>query len=142
MRSIRSFSRARRSESQRGYALIAAIVLAVLYLSLVELMMIDSSRELAEARRFRARIIANTLAENGAELAAVEIANPERVSSSARASDSQGEFSGHMNKDGGGNFDIEAEGKAAGLIASEAKVLVRGRVLNGQVKIQYTIHTP
>ena len=56
LRSIRSSSRARTSE--RGFALIAAIALSVLYFALMELMLIDSSRELAEARRFRARIVA------------------------------------------------------------------------------------
>ena len=36
-------------------------------------MLFDAARQLAEARRFRARIVALTLAENGAELAAANI---------------------------------------------------------------------
>ena len=86
MRSIRSSSRARTSE--RGFALIAALTLAVLYFALMELILIDSSRSLAEAQRFRARIMAATLAEDAAELAAlnmraktssrVEISEPDR----------------------------------------------------------------
>ncbi len=146
LRSIRSCSRAQRS-SESGYALIAAIVLAVLFFSLVELLMIDSSRELAEARRFRSRIIAQNIAENGAELAAVEIAKPERASSSVRAEDFQGEISGHMRKNAAGEFDIEARGKTNGLVPIESKVQVRGRVVEVgpgvyDVRIQYTIHTP
>jgi hypothetical protein len=66
--SIKSCNRARTSE--RGIALAIALIVAVLYFGLIELMLYDASRELAEARRFRARIIAVTLAENGAELAA------------------------------------------------------------------------
>lgn len=150
MRSIRSCSRAPRS-SERGYALIAALVLAVLYFALVELLMIESSRELAEARRFRSRIIAQNLAENGAELAAVQMALPERASSSVRAEDWQGEISGHMQKSGSGPsewpFKIEATGKTKGLVPIETKVVVIGRVvLDGvgapDVRIQYTMHVP
>ncbi|HET7435605.1 MAG TPA: hypothetical protein VFN10_12930, partial [Thermoanaerobaculia bacterium] len=69
----RSCSRARTTE--RGFALIAAIVLAVLYFGLIELLLLDSARELREAQRFRARIVALTNAENGAERAAADIAN-------------------------------------------------------------------
>jgi Tfp pilus assembly protein PilX len=154
LRSIRSFSRARRS-SESGYALIAAIVLAVLYFALVELLLLDSSRELAEARRFRARVIAQTLAENGAELAAVEMGKPERTQSSVRAEDWQGEMSGHMTKTSCAPpacetpewpFEIEAVGKTRGLVPIATKVMVKGRVVEtaGQyeVRIQYTTHTP
>ncbi|HEX2835669.1 MAG TPA: hypothetical protein VHW00_21830 [Thermoanaerobaculia bacterium] len=151
MRSIRSCSRARSSEA--GYALIAAIVLAVLYFGLVELLMLDSARELAEARRFRARVIAQTLAENGAELAAVEMADPNRSGFSARAEDWQGEMSGHMSKSRCSEcptpewpFTIEARGKTKGLMPIETKVALRGRIVQlgdvYEVRIQSTLHTP
>lgn len=146
MRSTRSCSRARRND-ERGYALILALVLAVLYFALVELLMIDASRELAEARRFRARVIAQTLAENGAELAALQIARPERTGASVHAEDWQGEITGRMRKDPGGQFTIEATGKSKGLVTIETKVAVFGRVVETapgayDVRIQYTIHTP
>lgn len=144
--STRSSSRARRS-SESGYALIAAIVLAVLYFGLVQLLMIDSARELAEARRFRARVIAQTLAENAAELVAANITKPTQSSATARATDWQGAIEGTMRKAPSGDFDIEASGKSAGLIAIETKVTVRGRVVEvspgrSEVRIQYTIHRP
>ena len=66
MRSTRSSFRGRTAE--RGYVLIAAIALAVLYFALMELLLIDSSRALREAQRFRAKVIAATLAESAAEL--------------------------------------------------------------------------
>src|SRR5215213_2449819 len=71
LRSIRSSSRARTSE--RGFALIAALTLALLYFALMELILIDSSRSLAEAQRFRARIMAAAVAEDAAELAALNM---------------------------------------------------------------------
>src|SRR5204863_3948307 len=71
LRSIRSSFRGRTTE--RGYVLISAIVLAILYFALMELMLIDSSRAVREAQRFRARIVATTLAESAAELAALQL---------------------------------------------------------------------
>ncbi len=137
MRSIRSCSRAPKS-SERGYALIAALVLAILYFAMVELLLLDASRELAEARRFRARIVAETLAENGAELAALNIVTTKM--SEVNAEDWQGTLIGRMvNADG--TFDIQAEGKSSGLAESKAKVIVRGRVVGGDVRVQYTVHT-
>ena len=138
MRSTRSCSRARRS-SERGYALIAALVLAVLYFAMVELLLIDSARELEEARRFRARIVAETLAENGAELAALNIVTAEKTES--KAEDWQGEIIGRMAKNTAGGFDIEAEGRTSGVTESKVRVLVRGRVVGNDVRIQYTVHT-
>ena len=56
LRSIRSSSRDRTSE--RGFVLAAAIILAVLYLGLIELLLLDGTRALQEAQRFRSRIVA------------------------------------------------------------------------------------
>ncbi|HVE72640.1 MAG TPA: hypothetical protein VNI54_14850 [Thermoanaerobaculia bacterium] len=138
MPSTPSFSRARRS-SERGYALIAALVLAILYFAMVELLLLDSARELAEARRFRARIMAETLAENGAELAALSIVTADK--SESRAEDWQGAILGRMAKNPDGSFDIDAEGRTTGLAESKVRVLVRGRVVGNDVRIQYTVHT-
>ena len=139
MRSTRSSSRARRS-SERGYALISALVLAILYFAMVELLLIDSARELEAARRFRARIVAETLAENGVELAAVRIVLNER--SEGTVEDWQGKVTARMAKNvSSGQFDIVSEAKTAGVTESKAKVLVRGRGVGGDVKIQYTVHT-
>lgn len=135
-----SSSRAPRS-SQRGYALISALVLAILYFALVELLLIDSARELAEARRFRARIVAETLAENGAELAALHIVTREQPFHPV-AEDWQGTISGTMTKNPlSGQFDIVGTGRTGGLTESRARVLVRGRVVGTSVRVQYTIHT-
>lgn len=139
MRSIRFFNRARTS-SQRGFALIAAIVLAILYFALVELLLIDSSRELREARRFRARIVAATLAENGAELAALGMIGS--TYTPANAEDWQGTMTGEMNRSEGG-FEIVGRAETKGLERSTATVHVFGRIVNGdEIRIQYTMHTP
>lgn len=114
-------------------------MLAVLYFGLIELLLLDSARELAEARRFRARIIAETLAENGAELAALQIVTTEK--SEGTAEDWQGAFTGRMARKPSGEFDIVGEGKSGGLTESKAKVVVRGRVVGSSVRINWTMHT-
>jgi len=113
-------------------------VLAVLYFGLIELLMIDSSRELAEARRFRARLVAETLAESAAELAAKEIVT--KTAANVTAEDWQGTMRGRMLKNSGGTFDIEAEGVTTGLTISKSRVIVRGRIVGTDVRIQYTQH--
>ncbi len=138
MQSTQSCSRERRS-SERGIALVLALVLAVLYFGLIELLLLDSARELGEARRFRARIIAETLAENGAELAALQIVS--RNTASVTAEDWQGMISGKLKKNAAGNFDIEGTGITTGITESKARVVVRGRTVGSGVRIQYTIHT-
>lgn len=138
LRSTRSCSRARRSD-QRGYALISALVLAILYFGLIELLLLDSARELAEARRFRARIIAETLAENGAELAALQIVTTEK--SEGTAEDWQGTLTGRMTKNPSGEFIIEGEGKSGGITESKAKVSLKGRVVGTSVRINWSTHT-
>lgn len=138
--STRFFSRARRSESERGYALISALVLAVLYFALMALLLLDSQRELAEARRFRARMVAETLAENGAELAALQIVT--RSSADVTEDSAQGSLHGTMTKNPiDGSFTLTGEGTSGGITESKARVIVKGRVIDGNnVRIQYTQH--
>lgn len=68
MRSTRSISRERTSE--RGFVLALALIVSALYFGLMALMLMDGSRALIEAQRFRARVTANVCAENAIELAA------------------------------------------------------------------------
>ncbi len=134
--SIRSCSRAHTNE--RGIALAMALIIAVLYFGLIELMLYDASRELAEARRFRARIIALTLAENGAELAAQNLVttpqNPTPIT------DWQGTMSGDVSKSGE-DFKINGTGDAIGIVEAHATVYVQGRVDAQGIHIDYTLHS-
>lgn len=148
MRSIRFINRARRTDgrSERGFALAIAIVLAVLYFGLIELLLIDSSRDLAEARRFRARVIAWTLAENAAERAAHSIAvmTPATLPP-MRAENEQGTMRSSVIR-APQNFYLVGEGETKGVIRTKAKVTVIGRVdstkVPPQVYIDYTMHVP
>jgi hypothetical protein len=138
LRSIRSSSRAR-TNSQRGFALIAAVVLAILYVALIELLLLDSARELGEARRFRAKVVAATLAENGAELAAASMLTQEQTT--ANETDAQGTMFGRMTKTGS-KFEIHGEGSTTGLVRTSARVQLTGRIEGNKVMIDYAVHAP
>lgn len=139
MRSNRSSSRGRTTE--RGFALIWAIGVALLFFMLVSLVLIDSARELSEARRFRARIIANVLAENAAELAAERMLA--RPMSTVNAEDWQGTMRGGMTRDPGtGEFAIWGSGEARGTVPAKAEVKVTGSIAGNRVQIHFTVHQP
>jgi hypothetical protein len=126
--------------SERGFALILALVLAILYFGFIELLMLDASRELAEARRFRSRIIGLTLAENGAELAARNMAKVPVMTDSA--TDDQGIMSGKVTVDPStGDFNLVGEGQSFGRESTKASVHLEGRIIGGQVTIFFSRHT-
>src|SRR5438067_8881002 len=126
---MRSSYRAR-TTNERGYVLISAIVLAVLYFALMELMLIDSSRALREAQRFRARIVATTLSESAAELAAAQLVT--QPSASVNASDDQGTMTATM-QHSGNTFTIDANAESVGVPPQKATVKVQGRIQGTKV---------
>lgn len=134
--------------TERGYALITAIVLAVLYFGLMQLMLIESSRELAEARRFRARIVALTLAENAIELAAAGMikgqgAPVELTDEQGTAEQTVRKINGSRNSNGqllDGTFELEGKGETSGAVRQSATAWLQGRIVNGQIIIDYARH--
>jgi hypothetical protein len=140
MRSIRSSSRDRTGE--RGIILIAALTLAILYFALMELLLLDSSRALAEARNFRGRVVALTLCENAAELAAQGMASS--LAANERYVNDEGTMSGVLRRviinDTVSTFELIGDGVTRGLTTHKARVTLRGRIENGIVKIEYADH--
>jgi Tfp pilus assembly protein PilX len=136
LRSIRSFSRARTTE--RGFALVAALGLAILYFGLMELILIDSSRALVEAQRFRARVVAASLAEDAAELAATRMREHDTATMELNGDDRQ--LRGKLTRNGD-NFEIIGEATAIGAMKQSATVRVQGRMgEDGIVHLDYTMH--
>ena len=132
------FSYRGRTTNERGYVLISAIALAILYFGLMQLMLIDSSRALTEAQRFRARVVASALAENAAELAAANMVT--QPGSTTTAQDDQGKMIGAITVNGN-NFEIDAEGDAAGVVPVKATVRVQGRIIGNHIAVDYTFHS-
>jgi Tfp pilus assembly protein PilX len=141
LRSISTISRARTS-SQRGIVLIIALVLAVLYFGLMQLLLIDSWRALNEAQRFRARIVAGTLAESGAELAAEQIFTRLHTTVPPTA-DFQGTTSGTMTivNSQTGQFEITAQGTSIGTMTQGATVFIKGTINGTNIAIDSCEHT-
>ena len=138
---IRSSSRARTTE--RGFVLIAALVLAVLYFGLMELLLIESARDLHEAQRFRARIVAAALAENAAELAMQNVVSaiPMRVSEENDLGRMTAEVRIASVVAGKRSFTIFADATTKGIVAQQAWVRVFGEIEGGRIRIFYTHHS-
>lgn len=137
MRSMRSSSRDRTPE--RGYVLVAAITIAILYFALMELMLIDSTRALREAQRFRSKVVAATLAESAAELSAASMVT-RNAGDSINADDEQGSMKATCNVNGQA-FVINAEATTSGVSPVKSSVRVQGRIVGKRVMIDYTFHS-
>jgi len=125
-------------KNQRGFVLLTALTLSILYFALMELLLIDSSRALGVAQPFRAHVVAAALAENAAELAAFQIVTRSRAY--VNAQDFQGTMHGVLQRNSN-SFLIQGEGDATGVMKQHAKVLVEGRLgEDGSVKIDFTVH--
>lgn len=126
--------------SDRGFVLAAALVIAVLYFALMELLLMDSTRALQEAQQYRARVVAATLAESGAELSAAQIVT--QFSANVNAQDSQGAMTGTMTHSASGAFEITGDGQATGVPSAHAHVELKGLIVGNHVQIDYATHVP
>jgi len=127
--------------------LVAAIALAILYFGLMELMLIESQRALREAQRFRAKIVATTLAENAAELAAEHLC--QNWVATIDYTNGDGKMDGKMERapaPEGANpprspFSITVTGTSSGVPASSETLKLDGNVVGGnQIEITYANH--
>ena len=134
-----SSSRRASTERERGFALISALVIAFLYFGLMQLLLVDASRSLHEAQRFRARIVAKTLAENGAELAAINMVN--QKSGAGSVNDAQGYAGGTYTTDGTNTFTIKGDGLTTGVVKQRATVTLQGTVSGTIIHIEQSRHS-
>jgi hypothetical protein len=149
LRSTSLWSRARTRE--RGYVLVAAITIAILYFALMELMLIDSSRALREAQRFRSKVVAATLAESAAELSTASMVT-RNAGDTINADDEQGSMKATCVVNGSSEglspsvpkqlqFNIDAEATTSGVSPVKSSVRVQGRIIEQRVMIDYTFHS-
>ncbi|HEY2830380.1 MAG TPA: hypothetical protein VGJ88_09705 [Thermoanaerobaculia bacterium] len=119
--------------------LITAIIVAVLYFMLIELLLIDGTRALQEAQRFRSRIVALTLAESGAELAAAQMIT--NTNTKVDVDTVEGTISGEYLRSGD-SFELTGNATTKGAAIQKAKVTIQGRIVDGtRVVIDYTTHS-
>ena len=128
-----------RAKRQRGFVLVTALTLSILYFALMELMLIDTTRALGEAQRFRAHVVAQTLAESAAELAAFQIIT--KSVANVNATDFQGTMHGELQRNSNA-FVLKGHGISIGSMSQESNVRVEGRIddTNNSLKIDFTVH--
>lgn len=119
--------------------LIAAIALSILYFALMELMLIDSSRALREAQRFRSKVVAATLAESAAELSTASMIT-RGAGDDINAEDEQGKMTATCNL-ANNAFIINAEATTSGVNPLTSRVRVQGRIQGNRVIVDYTYHS-
>lgn len=118
--------------------LFAALVIAVLYLALIELLWMEGSRALSEAQRFRARVVATAMAESSAELAAENMLV--KLSAKVAATDGHGSMEGTLVRNGEA-FEITGSARTSGVVQEDATVRLQGRIVGTRVALDYSNHT-
>jgi Tfp pilus assembly protein PilV len=119
---------------------VSALVLAVLYFGLMELLWFDASERLRAAQRFRSRIQAQILAENAAELAAANMIIA--MSSKGEATLPEGTMNGIYTRSADGTFSIEGRAETSGVWTTRAEVFINGRIDGTEIIIERTLHRP
>lgn len=119
-----------RDPSEGGFALVAALLLALIYLGLILVVLAESSLANLEASRFRARTVAGIYAENGIELGWLGAAGPGSIELE------HGESSGTIEWLPGNRFRLEGRGSYRGSQRQLRVVTVSGRVLEEGVVVE------
>jgi Tfp pilus assembly protein PilX len=127
------------TESQRGFILISVLILAILYFALMELMLMQTAESFRQAERFRSRIVAQVLAENGAELAGQQMVN--QFYSLKTYEDNQGKIRGEYKQSPGGQFELTGTGQTSGLASTQASVHIQGQVVGTSIHVDFTTHS-
>ncbi len=131
-----------RSESERGYVLLSVLAIAVLYYALIALLLWESSVRYRAAQRFRSRVVAQTLAENAAELAARNITSSSSATVGEEIDDGAMDATLAVQQTSEATtFRIDARGTSQGVQPVTATVTVWGRLEAGQVLIDRTLHS-
>lgn len=136
--STRFFCRGVRAD-QRGFVLISVLVLALLYFAMLELMLIESSEAMRGAQRFRARLLAHSLAESAVELAAHQLLiTPEKsISSSGK----DGTMNGKSRHLPGNRFEIVGSATTNGPHPATASVRIEGHFKGSAILIDRSSHS-
>lgn len=131
-----------RTDRERGWVLLSVLVISTLYFALIALVLWESTMRYRAAQRFRARVVAQTLAESAAELAAQGLVtgSPATVEETIDDGLMAATCTVTGNSDEG-TFHIEAAGRSSGVSGADASVEVRGRIRNGRVLIDRTNHS-
>lgn len=115
--------------SERGFALVSALVIAFLFFSLIGLILIESTLSLRMAQRYRAKVTANNLAESALQLSLQELVLEE--DGVIEFDSDEGRMSTTCKRvpnpnQGGFDFVIEATGETRGVTPLRSRVIAHG----------------
>jgi len=133
------FSTRDEKRSERGFVLVAVLLIAFLYFALIQLMLWESSQAFRGAQRFRSRVIAQVSAENAAELAATGMVIG--YSNEVEADNEESAMEATYNRLADDEFEIDASAESTGVAPSRATVRIEGRINGSQIRITRTIHS-
>ncbi len=120
--------------SERGLILVSVLVIAVLYFALMQLILLESSEKMRGALRFRARVVADLVAEDAVELAAERmVRSPARsIRQELKGGSAEGDFRLYS----GRRFRLSGSGNASGPVSSRTTIELRGRISGTRIMIE------
>ena len=136
-------SRRQCSGTERGFALVSAIVFAFLFFAMIGLILIESTISLRMAHQYRAKVVANNLAESAVQLALEELVIEEDGVVAFNSSDGSMTTTCKRKANplqGGFDFVIEATGQSAGVTKSRSRVVARGHQSVANVVVREMQH--
>jgi hypothetical protein len=124
----------RRARGERGFALVAALLIALLFLGLIELTLRDTSEGVRGAHRQRARLASEILADNAVELAAAGMLFA--ASKDEERTAEAGSMRGSYRRLPGDRFELTGEGVSGGVDSVTTHVVLSGRIAAEGVVIE------
>jgi hypothetical protein len=132
------------SDGERGFALLSAIVIAVLFFVLIQLLLVEATSASRQAVRFGARITSQVLAENAAELAALQMVRlgPMGLQEQLDGASIQATWQRFPEQNAGEvPYLIRASASVEGVQPVEARVEVYGRLGATWITVDRTEHS-
>lgn len=125
---------------QRGFALLSALFLAVLYFGLMELMLHQTTETLRETQRAEGRIAAEILADNAAELGAENLVNT--LQRTAKLDYGVHSMRAVTKMVGTNSFSIIADGRFNAVGRSAIRLQIEGRITGSGIVIERIQYGP
>ncbi len=123
-----------RVRADRGFALVSALLIAVLFFGLIELTLRDTTEGVRAAHRHRARIASEILADNAVDLAAAGMILG--TSKGETRESGEGTMTGTLQMLPGNRFEIVGDGESAGVIRVRTHVVLRGRIAGNSIVVE------
>lgn len=123
-----------RDRGERGFALIAALLISLLFFGLIELALRDTSEAVRSAHRQRARFASEILADNAIELAAAGMVY--EMPKNETRSNRDGTMKGSFTPLPGNRFELRGEGTSGGVAEVKTSIVLWGRSMGSSVVIE------